>query len=199
MQSHREMVTTKIFDSVRELLYQRGYDAISLAEVAEAAGMSRTAMYNYFSDKAALVIAFATHETEQFIDRLDAEMREHKNPVDQLRAYVRLQLEYFSGRHLPPGPTLRLLLPEPSTSKMLAHVGELESRLEQIVVSGRDLRFLLADDVAATVALISACISRGSESDAPLNERIATTEGFVLRAVGAQLNPDGTPKRLRKR
>jgi len=199
VQAHREHVTAKIFDAVHRLLYERGYDGITLADVAEASGMSRTSMYNYFGDKASLVLAYATHETARFTERLDEELRRLSNPVDQLRAYVRLQLEYFDSHHLPPGPALRLLLPEDEAPNVMAHVRELESRLEGIVLAGRDRRYLEVDDLDATVAMILACISRGAESAEPLARRVELTEAFVLRALGARLDADGTARKLPRR
>ena len=202
VQAHREHVTGKIYAALGSLLYRRGYDALSLADVAEASGMSRTAMYNYFPDKEALLVGYATHETDVYLARLDAELRRIDNPVDQLRAYIRLQLEYFSGNHLPPGPTLRLLLPESAADEVLAHVDVLEDRLHDIIRVGRDRRFFHADDLDATVAMISACISRGSlvkTDDVPVEQTIASTDAFVLRAVGARIGVDGTPRRLPRR
>lgn len=199
LRTHRETVTARIFEAVERLLYERGYDAISLADVAEAAGMSRTSMYNYFPDKASLVIAYATFETEQFVAGLDAELRRLSNPVEQIRAYIRQQLEYFASRHLPPGPALRLLMPEGASHDVLAHVRELESRLEGIVIGGVDRRYLVSDDLDATVAFISACITRGGDLDLPLEERITATEGFVLRALGARIGDDGTIRKIPRR
>lgn len=199
IRTHRETVVARIFETVHDLLYERGYDAISLAEVAEAAGMSRTSMYNYFPDKASLVIAYATHETEQFVAGLDAELRRVSNPVEQIRVYIRQQLEYFSSHHLPPGPALRLLMPEGHSHDVLAHVRELESRLESIVMGGVERRYLTADDLGATVELISACITRGNDLDLELEARIATTEAFVLRALGARIGEDGTIRKIPRR
>jgi len=202
LSSHREHTTAKIFEALRSLLYQRGYDAISLADVAEAAGMARTAMYNYFPDKESLLVGYAAHETDTYLARLDDALRQVDNPVDQLRTYLRLQLEYFSGNHLPPGPTLRLLLPEAAAQEVLEHVGVLEDRLHDIIRIGRDRRYLEAEDLDATVAMISACISRGSVAgpdDLPLEATVASTEAFVLRAVGARLAADGTPRRIPRR
>src|SRR5690606_1877187 len=130
--AHREHVTAKIYAALRSLLYERGYDSLSLADVAAASGMSRTAMYNYFPDKEALLVGYATHEVADYLARLDDALRSVSNPVDQLRTYLRLQLEYFSGNHLPPGPTLRLLLPEHAAEEVMAHVGALEDRLASI-------------------------------------------------------------------
>lgn len=199
VRTHRQTVTLRIFEAVEKLLYERGYDAISLADVAEAADMSRTSMYNYFPDKASLVIAYATYETEQFVAELDEGLRRVSNPVEQMRVYIRKQLEYFSSHHLPPGPALRLLMPEDASHDVLAHVRDLESRLEGIVIGGVERRYLEADDIAVAVELISACITRGNDLDLPLEERITTTETFVLRALGARIGDDGTIRKIPRR
>jgi len=199
VRSHREKMLDRIFEAVHGLLYERGYDGISLAEIAEAAGMSRTSMYNYFPDKASLVLAYAMHETERFVRELDAELRRVSNPVDQLRVYIRQQIEYFSSHHLPPGPALRLLLPEDAEHDVMAHVRDLESRLEGILIGGVERRYLEADDIDAVVALISACITRGGDLDLSVSERVEAVESFVLRAVGARIGDDGSVRKIPRR
>jgi AcrR family transcriptional regulator len=199
--AHRAETTARIFDSLRDLLYERGYDGLSLADVAEHAGMARTAMYNYFSDKESLLSAYTAQETDAFIAQLDDALRTVDNPVDQLRAFIRLQVEYFQGSHLPPGPTLRLLLPEPAATEIIGHIAVLEARLHQILRVGRDRRYFLVDDLDASTAMITACVSRGSVADPArtADEAVAATESFVLRALGARFGADHRPRRLPRR
>ena len=163
--AHRAEQTRRLFHAFRDLLYERGYDAISLADIAEAAGIARTAMYGYFADKESLLAAYTAMETEEFLATLDAELRAIDSPVDQLRAFVRLQVEYFRDSHLPPGPTLRLLLPEAAATEIIGHIAELESRLHQILRVGREARFFIVDDIDASTSMITACVSRGAAAD----------------------------------
>ena len=51
LDAHREHTRGLLFESFGRLLYQRGYDDLTLAEVARDAGLARTAIYNYFPDK----------------------------------------------------------------------------------------------------------------------------------------------------
>ncbi|MEZ5203275.1 MAG: TetR/AcrR family transcriptional regulator [Acidimicrobiales bacterium] len=199
--AHRAEQTRRLFESFRTLLYERGYDAISLADIAEHAGLARTAMYHYFSDKESLLTAYTASETEEFLEALDGELRAIDNPVEQLRAFVRLQVEYFTESHLPPGPTLRLLVPEPAATEIIGHIAALEARLHQILRVGRDRRYFLVDDVDASVAMITACVSRGAVVDPGRSpaESVAATEAFVLRALGARLTADGRPRQIPRR
>jgi AcrR family transcriptional regulator len=199
--AHRAEQTQRLFDAFRELLYVRGYDPITLADIAERAGLARTAMYHYFRDKESLLVAYTASETDEFLATLDDELRDVDNPVDQLRTFVRLQVEYFTRSHLPPGSTLRLLVPEPAATAIIGHIAALESRLHQILRRGRDGRYFLVEDVDASVAMITACVSRGAVADPGRTpaDAIAATEAFVLRALGAKLGPDGRPRRLPRR
>lgn len=200
--AHRELTLGRIYDSLRTLLYERGYDALTLADVAEASGLARTAMYNYFADKEALLVGYATHETDAFVARLDAELRPLDNPVDQLRTYLRLQLEYFSAsNHLPPGPTRGSCCPG-GRRRGARPRGRAEERLHHIVRVGRDRRYLRAEDLDATVAMISAVVSRASAEgldDATRQGAVEATESSCSRAVGARFGADGRPRRLPRR
>ena len=66
-------------------MYERGYDAVTLADVAEAAGLARTAMYNYVPDKETLLIEFAARETDRYVGGLREALREVDNPVTKSR------------------------------------------------------------------------------------------------------------------
>ena len=202
LREHREHQLGLLFAAFSRLLYDRGYDSLTLADVAKAAGLARTAIYNYFPDKESLLVAYATRETDRFVEQLDEALRSIDNPVDQLRTYIRLQLEYFSANHLPPGPALRLLLPDSAAKDVLEHIDTLERRLHDIVRRGRERRYFRAEDLDATVAMIAACVGRaGSDSDDAehLRTAIDATEAFVLRAVDARLDAEGRPRRIPRR
>ena len=170
-------------------MYQRGFDAISLADIAAAADVGRTAMYNYFADKESLLLAYAEHVTEQYMAELVAALAGVRDPVDGLAAYVRSQLRHVARNHLPPGTALRSLMSEQSYRHMVEHVGALELILRGILVSGMREGLLPADDdVDTLVGLVTACISGRTvaELSGPeLDHAVESTVRFVLRGVGA--------------
>ena len=89
-----------MFDAFSRLMYERGYDAITLADIAEAAGMARTSMYNYYPTKEALLVSYTDSEMDRFVDELRADLAEADGAEERLRLYVRRQLEYFATHHL---------------------------------------------------------------------------------------------------
>lgn len=199
LESHRDITRERIFDALAHLMYERGYDAISLADVASACGLARTAMYNYFPDKQSLLIAYASRETDRYVTQLRRALGEVDGPVARLQVYIRSQLAYFAEHHLPPGPALRHMLPQEAYGQVVEHVRSLDDELHAILEAGRTDHYLLADDLAGTAAMITACIARGSalqQGGADPARTTALTEEFVLRAVGVRLDRDGRARRI---
>jgi AcrR family transcriptional regulator len=196
--AHRRLTRQRIFTAFSTLLYERGYDAITLAEVAASAGMSRTTMYNYFADKDALVVAFADEETANYVAHLREVLDPIQNPVDRLRTYVAEQLRYFASHHLPPGRDLRTALSGAAYERVLQHVRALEEVLRDILRDGVDEGWFPIDDIEATIPLVVACINRvgpGDYAESDLEDSIEVTETFVMRALGVRLGANGRPRR----
>lgn len=53
---HREQTHAAILDAAFELIAARGYEDVSLGDVAARAGVTRTAIYNYVDDKLSLMV-----------------------------------------------------------------------------------------------------------------------------------------------
>ncbi|HEY6533011.1 MAG TPA: TetR/AcrR family transcriptional regulator [Acidimicrobiales bacterium] len=196
--AHRRLIRQRIFDAFAGLLRQRGYDAITLADVAAKAGMSRTTMYNYFPDKDALVVAFADEEAARHVSELRQRLGEIENPVDRLRAFIAEQLRFVSSHQLPPGRALKVALSGTAYARVLEHVGAVEQLLRDLLHEGVDQGYFPIDDVEATIPLVSACLDRGGpddERESDLDDTIEVTDTFVLRALGVRLGPNGRPRR----
>lgn len=186
--THRQQTTERIFVAFSELIYTQGYDLISLADVAAQAGISRTAIYNYFPDKESLIVTYVVRETAEYVSTLHEALREIDNPIDQLAAFVRMQIDYFGSHHLPPGPALQYLLPQEAHQQIIEHVSSLDRTLDQILRNGMAQKLFLIDDIEAARPLVNACISRERSDSAESADTTETTLTFVLRALGV---PDG--------
>ncbi|MGY4644039.1 TetR/AcrR family transcriptional regulator [Cellulomonas sp. URHB0016] len=187
LHEHREQTRQKLFAALSTLMAEQGFDAITLADIAHAAGVGRTAVYNHFPDKEALLLGFITHETEQYAATLQRALDDIDDPVEQLRAYVRAQAQLKRVYHVAPGPELRSVLSRGTQARVREHVVVVEQLLRQILAAGVRTGAFPEQDLDVTVPLVNACLSgRGVAEDGPARERaIAQTEEFVLRAVGA--------------
>ena len=98
LREHREQTRRRLFDALSSLMADRGFDTITLADIATTAGVGRTAVYNHFADKEALLVAFIADETDRYATLLQRRLDEIDDPVEQLRQYVRAQVRLDHDR-----------------------------------------------------------------------------------------------------
>lgn len=176
--AHRRQLQERVFAALVELMAERGYDSITMAQLAEHAGLGRTAIYHHFHDKDAVVIAFATHETERYVSALEAVLATTDDPVERLRLYVRTHLDSGERFHMGLGPQLYRALPARSAQEIREHVVAVEQVLSRILREGTAAGAFVIGDLRATLTLIHACLT-------PRDLPARAVEEFVVRAVGA--------------
>ena len=84
-----------LLDAFGELLAERGYADLTLAEVAARAGMARNTIYNYAGDKEALLMAFIGREVEAFVGRIRIELAALPDAKARLAWLIRRQMHQF--------------------------------------------------------------------------------------------------------
>ncbi|GGO76039.1 TetR/AcrR family transcriptional regulator [Nocardioides deserti] len=178
LQEHRADLRRRVFDAFAELMGERSYDAVTMAAIAERAGLGRTTIYHHFPDKAAVVVAFASDETERYVARLTEVLGATDDPVERLRTYVRHHLAADEEFHLGLGPRLFAMLSDEARREIRSHVVAVEDVLRSILLDGHASGRMLVEDVETTLPLVHACLS-------PRHLPARTIETFVLRAVGA--------------
>ncbi len=183
---HREQTRNKLFTALATLMDDRGFDSITLAQIAQAAKIGRTAVYNHFPDKESLLVGFINHETEQYVASLERELENVDDPVDQLRTYVRAQMRLKRVFHLAPGPDLRTVVSRGTQHQLREHADMVEGILKRIIGTGIERRAFPPQDLSVTVALVNACLSGRTLGHDDASRAVATraTEEFVLRAIG---------------
>src|SRR4051812_1328839 len=65
------MPRRRVLDAAGDLFAERGFDDVTMADIATAAGVARATVFNYFGSKQALVEALAGTALEGFRDVLD--------------------------------------------------------------------------------------------------------------------------------
>lgn len=184
---HRAQVRARLFAALASLMAESGFDAVSLADIAARAGVSRTAVYNHVPDKEALLLAFIEHETASYLDRLRHALDGVEDPEEQLRVFVRQQVRLKREYHLGPGSDLRSVVSRATLVRLRDHAVQVEEVLRGILSAGIATGRLPDQDLDAVVPLVNACLRAHGlpEPDADADEAVEATEAFVLRAVGA--------------
>lgn len=178
LEEHREQTRRRVFEAFTALLADRSFDALTMADLAAEAGVGRTAIYNHFADKDAVVVAFASSETDRYLARLDAALDGAPTPADAMRTYIREHLSSSDEFHFGFGPELYGMLSRESISQIREHVTAVELVLRTIIEDGVAAGQFAVDDVTSTMALVHSSLS---------TRRVAPSavEDYVLRALTA--------------
>ena len=183
---HRQRTRNRLFEALSELLSERAFESLTMAEIAKTAGVGRTAVYNHFPDKEALLLAFIAHETEQYSQKLEASLTHIVDPVHGLRVYIRSQLELGAAYSLAPGRDLRKVVSEETEEKLHHHGDKVAAILERLLKELMESKQIPEQDTTILVSLINATLAGRTLPKEPMAREylILSVQSFMLRAVG---------------
>ncbi len=92
----------QILRSARAVFIERGYIAARVEDVAKRAGLSKGAVYFYFSSKRDLFLALVAEEHENTYSFLDSAEEDHRPASVKLLDLGQKYLDYFAGLKSPP-------------------------------------------------------------------------------------------------
>lgn len=176
---HRAQVRRQAFDALVALMAERPFASVTMADLAERAGIGRTALYNHFADREAVLVEYAAEETRAFVARMEADLAAAGEPVERLRVYVRHHRDFAESTHLGFGPEIMGTLSAASLREIREHVREVEAVLARLLQEARDAGVLDVADVGEAVSLVHACLQRREVSR-------ASAERFVLGGLGVR-------------
>src|SRR5262245_542957 len=133
-ESYRALLRRTILDAAREAFVRRGYEGVSMRQLAESVGCTHANLYLYFKDKDALFDCLVEESFEQFADglRKAAESAGTKDPVMLLRKAGRAYVEF--GLANPNAYEFAFLMRRPRPRKP----GVAYERLRSLVQQGID-------------------------------------------------------------
>jgi TetR/AcrR family transcriptional regulator, cholesterol catabolism regulator len=83
----------EILRTAARLFQQRGYDATSMNDVAAALKLSKGGLYHHFQSKDEILFEIMRHAMEITEERVLTPVRGIADPVERLRALIRLHIE----------------------------------------------------------------------------------------------------------
>jgi AcrR family transcriptional regulator len=75
----------EILESAARLIFQSGYEATSMQEIAEACGLTKAGLYHHIKTKEALLLAIMHYGMDLFDDLVLAKVSDIADPVARLR------------------------------------------------------------------------------------------------------------------
>lgn len=125
LSAHRAASQRAILDAARELLRRNPTVAPSMADVAEIAGMSRPAVYQYFASRHDLLQALVLDAVPRWSDRISAAMNAAPGPAEAVVAFALENLRLVDEGEHAVGSALAALVPDTTTAAQAMEMHEM--------------------------------------------------------------------------
>lgn len=183
---HRHRTRERLFEALSNLLTRQTFDSLTMAKIAEEAGVGRTAVYNHFDDKEDLLLAFIAYETAQYSIQLRKALHNVEGPIPQLRIYIREYLILGTSYHLAPGSDLRHMVRRSTSRELHSHATIIETILRDILKRAMLQKRIPEQNLPTLVGLINSCLAGKRLPNEPRSREfvIHSTQAFILRAIG---------------
>jgi AcrR family transcriptional regulator len=119
-----------ILDAVNKLLAQKGFDLMTMDEVAADVGIAKASLYKHFESKEALAAASMTRLLEDALSVVDS-MSSKLTAIDKLKALVKWGIKLHLGGTMPLLPSTRSSIQQSllTNPPYMAKLGELTEKL----------------------------------------------------------------------
>ena len=185
--SHRELTRARLFEALGSLMGEQSWESISMSQIAERAGVGRTAVYNLFADKEVLLLAYIREVTSEFARVLTQRLEAEPDPLMGLRIYIRSHLQMIGRYHVKAGMGLRRHMSGQGASHLHDHAGVVGEVLIGILDEAMERGLIAQQNTLGAVHLIHATLQGQRLPQDPEHRESALTlvETFILRGLGA--------------
>ena len=185
--SHRELTRARLFEALGSLMGEQSFESITMSQIAERAGVGRTAVYNHFADKEVLLLAYMREVTSEFARILTQRLDAEPDPLMRLRIYVRSHLQMIGRYHVKAGMGLRRQMSGQGASHLHDHAGIVGELLIGILDEAMERGLIVEQNTLGAVHLIHATLQGQRLPRDPEHREtaLALVETFILRGLGA--------------
>lgn len=164
---HRDWRRSQLIEAAAAIALESGGAAVTVAAVAQRAGLSRTSVYEYFASSADLAADLVIEELESFAQTLADASKESADPLEAIELWIKGSLIYIAdGRHLLAKAFNAIDLPRDRSAAIgAAHralLAPLRSRLADLGVQDIDMALALIQSITDSA---SRRIERGDDAE----------------------------------
>ena len=184
--SHRELTRARLFEALGSFMGEQSFESITMSQIAERAGVGRTAVYNHFADKEVLLLAYMREVTGEFARVLTQRLEAEPDPLMRLRIYIRSHLQMIGRYHVKAGMSLRRHMSGQGASHLHDHAGVVGEVLIGILDEAMERGLIAQQNTLGAVHLIHATLQGQRLPQDPEHRESALTlvETFILRGLG---------------
>lgn len=180
---HRDWRRNQLIDAAAAIALESGGEAITVAAVAQRAGLSRTSVYEYFASSSDLVADLVIDELNQFATVLENSLEGIDDAYTAIAAWISTSLEFVAdGRHLLAKALSAADLPRERGAAIGAAHRNLLSPLTH------NLQRIGITDIAQALTLLQAATDAATkriENGENAEREIATTTAFCIAGIQA--------------
>jgi len=163
-----------ILEAAQSLIATKGVDGVSMAELAKATGLSRPAIYQYFSSKDHVLAELVINEMADLSNAIERHIEGLADPMERIRIWIHYSLAHLaSAEHRIVREISIASLPEESRGMINAMHGHF------MVALLSPVREIGVNDVTATAHLIFASVAAAAK-------RIDEGSEFVREAAALE-------------
>jgi len=93
----KEKRKKEIIEATLELFSEKGYEATSMSQIAELAGIGKGTIYEYFESKEELILNAVKAWVELMESEVEKQVREIDDPEERLRKYAHSSMAAFTS------------------------------------------------------------------------------------------------------
>lgn len=178
---HRERRRDALIEAATSVLRESG--TVTMSSVAERTGLSRSAVYEYYTSAADLIADVVVDELTAWIDHLADAVAGIDEPGARLEAWIREALAYVAdGRHALVRAAGDASLPPVRRAQVQSLHRELAAPVHGAL---RELGVVDADRIASYIWGVVESATRHIEAGRPANDEVDAAIAFAL--AGADL------------
>ncbi len=168
--SKAEQTKARIIEKSANLFNQRGYAAVSIADIMQATGLKKGGIYNHFQSKEELALAAFDYAVNLVTQKVWNVVKQEQNAIARLKILVKVHLEYKDNPPLPGGcPIMNSAIEWDDTNSLL------RDKTQKAMNSWRNL----------IIRIVEKGIKKGEikpdlESDAIATIIISSLEGGIM-------------------
>jgi AcrR family transcriptional regulator len=198
----------KTLEAIRKaglrLIYEHGYEAMSLRQLAAEVGIQSGSLYNHIATKQDLLFDLVREHINELLRQLDRALQGKEQPIEKLRAFVTFHVTYHMTKKREvfiANSELRSLEPK-NYDAIIALRSAYEQQLAQILSEGvADGTFEVTDIQVATFAILALltgiCTWYRPGGRLTREAIVAAHEKLVLSGVAP--SPAGSPVRPKRK
>jgi AcrR family transcriptional regulator len=181
---HRDWRRSQLIDAAASIAMESGGAAITVAAVAQRAGLSRTSVYEYFGSGSELVADLVIDELGSFAETLNAAVADCKDAQCVVTCWVKGALTYIAdGRHLLAKALNATAMPQSRSQQIgMAH----RALMAPLVKAVTDLGIKDAHRALSFIQAITDASTKRIESGHDAEEEIAYATTFCINGLSSK-------------